>query len=254
MEWLDDQGPEVVPATALDRIMYLGSPANTPDGTPIPITQDGPQSYLAVQGAEAMEIPVHFHRVAQFQYFVQGTGTLGGAEVAVGVVHYADPLTPYGPMRAGAEGMSYATLRPRHDPGAAVMPDSSELLSALLGSSARPASERRNLTVGLQHEAKAGAPGQGGWDDLLADHDGLRIATTEVRPGDLAEPVVAEGGGAYVMVMDGAVEEGGRRHGPGATSWCDPGSTLSIASSTEGTRIALLQFPTSAIPESTGVA
>ena len=134
----------------LDRIMYLGVPSTGPDGAFLPPPRDGPQAYLAVQGAGVEEIPTHFHSVEQFQYVVTGSGVIGGRPVEGGVVHYADRFTPYGPLGAGPLGMTYATLRPCHDTGVFVMPAGRDRLAGLLRLSPRPAEDRRQHTVDLK--------------------------------------------------------------------------------------------------------
>jgi hypothetical protein len=242
VRWIDDQGPGAIAPRTLDRVMYLGSPANTPDGTPLPILSDGPQAFLAIQGAGA-SVPVHFHQVPQFQYFTQGSGVLGSDAVTAGVVHFADGLTPYGPMLPGPDGMAYATVRPLHDPGAAVMPQSAELLSALLEASGRPAAGRRSLTVDLGRDL-GDHFGSSGWVDLVVESDGLRIAWTEVPPGGRAQATEAGHGGAAVLVVEGEIDDDGHRGGPGALAWRDPGTEVSVTAGPEGVRIALLQFPT----------
>ena len=132
MAWIHDQGPSPIPEKLLDRIMYLGVPSTGPDGAYLPPPHDGPQAYLAVQGAQVDEIPTHFHSVEQFQYVVTGSGVIGGHRVKVGVVHYADRFTPYGPLGAGPLGMTYATLRPCHDTGVFVMPAGRDHLAGLV--------------------------------------------------------------------------------------------------------------------------
>ena len=78
----------------------------------------------------------------QFQYVVTGSGVIGGHRVEVGVVHYADRFTPYGPLGAGPVRMTYATLRPSHDTGVFVMPAGRDHLAGLLQASTRPARDR----------------------------------------------------------------------------------------------------------------
>ena len=129
MAWIHDAGPDPVPAQVLDRIDYLGVASTGPDGAHFPPQRDGPQAYLAVQGARVADIPPHFHSVEQFQCVVSGSGTIGGRSFTRGVVHYADRFTPYGPICAGPEGLTYATLRASHDTGVFVMPAAQDRLA-----------------------------------------------------------------------------------------------------------------------------
>jgi len=232
MEWVGDAGPRPIPAALLDRVMYLGSPTTGRDGSRLPAATSGPQAHLAVQGAATEPLPPHFHGVDQFQLFVGGSGTVGGHAVGPGIVHYADRNSVYGPLRAGPDGMAYATLRPEHDTGASFMPAAREELAQRLRSRPGP---RRNLTVRLD------APEPGGWADVASDDDGLRIAVRAVAPGEPA-PVDVAGGGAYLAVLAGGIDAARDGAGPGAITWCPPGAHEVVAGD-DGATLALLQFP-----------
>jgi hypothetical protein len=242
--WIHDQGPDPVPADVLDRIMYLGVPSTGPDGAHFPPPRDGPQAYLAVQGAQVDEIPTHFHSVEQFQYVVIGSGTIGDRTVEAGVVHYADRFTPYGPLCAGPLGMTYATLRPCHDTGVFVMPAGQDRLAALLRSSMRPAGDRRQHTVDLKEPVETtGETGRSEWIDLQRSADGFRIAVTAVPPLAAAPPVVVGGSGAYLLVVGGAIDDDGGPYGSGSIAWRAAGDSVRSQAAERGARLALLQFP-----------
>lgn len=244
LAWIHDQGPDPVPPELLDRIMYLGVPSTGADGAYLPPPQDGPQAYLAVQGAQVDEIPAHFHSVEQFQYVVTGSGVIGGRPVEGGVVHYADRLTPYGPLGAGPLGMTYATLRPCHDTGVFVMPAGRDRLADLLQASPRPAEDRRQHTVDIKGPvATAGETGSSGWIDLRSAPDGLRIAVTEVAPHAAAPPLTVGGSGAYLLVVDGGIEDEGGPYGAGSLTWRAAGDPVGSHAAGRGARLALLQFP-----------
>jgi hypothetical protein len=70
----------------------------------------------------------HFHQVDQFQLFVSGSGTFGKAPVHPFRLEYAGAFTPYGPIRAGDDGVSYLTLRHEWDAGLKFMPAEREFL------------------------------------------------------------------------------------------------------------------------------
>ena len=244
MAWIHDQGPDPVPAQLLDRIMYLGVPSTGPDGAYFPPSHDGPQAYLAVQGAKVDEIPTHFHSVEQFQYVVTGSGMIGGRPLEVGVVHYADRFTPYGPLGAGPRGMTYATLRPCHDTGVFVMPAGRDRLADLWAASSRPAKDRRQCTVDLREPAgSAGGTGGSGWIDLAQAPDGLRIAVTGVSARAAAPPVTVGGSGGYLLVVSGAVDDGGEQYEAGSITWRAAGDSVRSQAAAGGARLALLQFP-----------
>jgi hypothetical protein len=244
MAWIHDRGPDPIPADVLDRIMYLGVPSTGPDGAYLPPPQDGPQAYLAVQGARVDEIPTHFHSVEQFQYVVSGSGVIGGRPVEGGVVHYADRLTPYGPLDAGPLGMTYATLRPCHDTGVFVMPAGQDRLAGLLHASKRPAGDRRQHTVDLREPTETvGETARSEWVDLQRGADGFRIAVTGVPPDADAPFLLVGGGGAYLLVVSGAIEDRDGPYGVGSISWCAAGVSVKSRAAGEGARLALLQFP-----------
>jgi hypothetical protein len=244
MAWIHDQGPDPIPAHVLDRIMYLGVPSTGPDGAYLPPPHDGPQAYLAVQGAQVEEIPTHFHSVEQFQYVVTGSGVIGGRPVEGGVVHYADRYTPYGPLGAGPLGMTYATLRPCHDTGVFVMPAAQDRLAGLLQASTRPAGDRRQHTVDLREPAEiAGETGHSEWIDVRQSADGFRIAVAAMSPNTAAPPMSVGGSGAYLLVLSGAIDDSGGPYAAGSLTWRAAGDSVQSHAAGGGARLALLQFP-----------
>jgi hypothetical protein len=241
VQWLADGGSDLIEPDRLDRIGHLGQFTTATDLTTRAVdpADDGPQAYLAIQGADTEPLRPHFHGVDQFSWFAHGAGRVGRNAVAPGMVQYADRLTPYGPLTPGPAGMSYLTLRPRHDPGACFMPESRDELAGRLADSQRGAAGRRAITIDVAAVDSAGAEG---WVDVVADADELRIAVTDHPDGTPSEPVA--GGGAYVVVVTGAL------HGPdgplpaGTFTWCPAGTTAELPRAAEpGTRVALLQFP-----------
>src|SRR5579871_1656096 len=230
MEWVGGTGPDPIPVGLLDRVMYLGSPTTGRDGSRLAVTTTGPQAHLAVQGAGTEPLAPHFHGVDQFQLFVAGSGTVGGHHVAPGVVHYADRNSVYGPLRPGPEGMAYATLRREHDPGASFMPGARAELAERLRQRPGP---RRSFTVEL--EAAEPVAARDGWRDVIAQADGLRVATCTCPPhAGVAVPVSgtgATGTGASGTDASGtdASGTGEGPAGPGAVAWCAPGTGRATA-------------------------
>jgi hypothetical protein len=243
VEWIDDRGSDVIEADRLDRIGYLGTFTSGPNGETWAPAVDGPQAYLAIQGAATEPLRAHFHQTEQFQWFAHGSGTVGGHEVAPGTVHYTDRYTPYGPLRPGPSGMSYVTMRRRHDPGTRYMPDSRADLAALLPCSPRPASTRRALTVPLGQFA----PGDGTWVDVQRDGDGFRIALAALAADAASDLGAVRGGGAYMVVVAGSVVADGVERAACAFTWLDPGERCAVVAGSQGARLALLQFP--AVPD-----
>ena len=76
-----------------------------------------PQVFLVEMRPGETILP-HYHAVDQFQIFVAGSGSLVRNQAANPVtVHYVDHHTGYGPVSAGAQGLSYFALRPKTDSG-----------------------------------------------------------------------------------------------------------------------------------------
>lgn len=249
MGWIHDRGPDPVPPEVLDRVNYLGAVSTGPDGVHFPPPLDGPQAYLAVQGAQVDEIPSHFHSVEQFQYVVSGSGTIGSRPFSRGVLHYADRFTPYGPIKAGPHGLTYATLRASHDTGVFVMPAGQERLAHLLAVAERPASVRRQHTVDLGAALAAAAPSGGSpWTEVCGGGDGFRIAVVALPARATTPAFTAAGGGAFLIVMDGTVDAEGGPYGAGALRWHAAGETEPARAGNGGARLALLQFPVAISP------
>src|SRR4051794_30692220 len=83
---------------------------------------DGPQGFLLEIPTPQGVITPHFHRVDQFQVFVAGSGMIGKHPIAPVTVHYSDGYTPYGPIVAGPEGITFFNLRSSGDSGQHEMP------------------------------------------------------------------------------------------------------------------------------------
>ena len=73
-----------------------------------------PQGFLVEQPPGSVTLP-HFHETNQFQVFVDGSGSMGKHAAEPLTVQYANGHTPYGPIAAGANGVTYFTLRQRWD-------------------------------------------------------------------------------------------------------------------------------------------
>lgn len=73
-----------------------------------------PQAFL-IESTPGRLLPTHFHEVDQFQVVVSGGGTLSRHALSVPGVHFARGFTPYGPIRNGAGGIGFMTLRARRD-------------------------------------------------------------------------------------------------------------------------------------------
>jgi hypothetical protein len=241
MEWVEHSQPALRNGEAVRLVAYVGHAADGRYDSPYHALSE-PQAYRVDTPAGSAPLRTHFHTVDQFQYVAWGTGRIGGHDVAAGWVHYADGFTPYGPLRAGTGGYSYLTLRATTDMGISYMPDSRDDLREALGRpTRRAATARRSFTLDLR-DGRASSPT--GWNRLLDDPDGLLVAVADapaVRSLDV--PAVGAGSGAYLVVVNGGVDDGGRRRGPGSLRWCAPGSApTAVSAGPQGARVALLAF------------
>jgi hypothetical protein len=81
---------------------YIGSPGEI---------EDKAQAFLVVRPYANARIEPHFHDVDQYQIVVAGDGRIGKREVRPITFQYADAFTPYGPIVARDDGISFFTLR-----------------------------------------------------------------------------------------------------------------------------------------------
>ncbi|MGE0803482.1 MAG: hypothetical protein AB7G13_12735 [Lautropia sp.] len=82
-----------------------------------------PLMFLVEQGPHST-LPSHFHRQNEFQLVVEGSGTFGSHAVDRYALHYAGAYTGYGPIVAGAAGLSYFTIRAVFETGGYMLPAS----------------------------------------------------------------------------------------------------------------------------------
>lgn len=141
----------------------------------------------------------HFHQADQFQVVVAGEGTLGHHAVRPFCVHFAGAYTAYGPIRAGADGLTYFTLRNGFDPGARYMMRQ-ENRTALR--SVRPRRHREAVAGPLDIASRRVVLGP--------EPDGMAAWQYRVGVGEtVVGPPPDHGSGQYWLVLDGAVQREG---------------------------------------------
>ena len=191
-----------------------------------------PQGFLVEQPPGSVT-PPHFHEVNQFQVFVGGTGKFGKKDAAPLMIHYSGGHTPYGPIAAGPEGVSYFTLRAAWDPGAKYLPQSRDLL--------KPVARRHRL---LPRVALRSAVDRSRLECAVVEAihapeaDGLAAYLITTPPDGIVEcPSSEAGGGQYHVVVGGSLSarwqgdagavlflrDAGRAgwHGPGRRGWSE---------------------------------
>ena len=192
-----------------------------------------PMAFLVEQYAGEVA-NAHFHQADQFQVVVAGEGTLGSHAVRPFCVHFAGAYTAYGPIRAGAGGLTYFTLRNGFDPGARYMMRE-ENRAAL-----RAVRPRRH------REAVAGPLDIGSGGVVLGpEPDGMAAWQYRVGPGeDVAGPSPANGLGQYWLVLDGTVWRDGMRLGPLSCAFVYPEDPpFAAIGGPDGAVVLAMQFP-----------
>ena len=203
-------------------------------------TQAFPIAYVIRQDPRSVIEP-HFHRVEQFQVFVEGGGVFGRLPFEPVMAQYAAPYTTYGPIKAGPQGVTYYTLRPHWDPGAAWMPASRADLRR---------HRRAPFKVARTCEPDAGESFV--WN-VLAEPGGLAIARRIVSRGGQVEVPMKLGDRIYVLLLVGSGEVNGMLADEGAAVFvaaAAPGQLVVVPST--GADVVMLRFPTA--PQSQAIA
>lgn len=153
-----------------------------------------PVAFLVEQDPGVM-VHAHFHQADQFQVMVEGAGRLGTHDVEPISVHFGAAFSPYGPIRAGAAGLHYFTLRNSWDPGARYMPGARSELP-------RPRPYRIALSQVSPDDRKPGRS-----IVLGPETDGLGAWRWHLGEGDAFEgPDPAEGRGQFWLVLAGTLQ------------------------------------------------
>jgi hypothetical protein len=200
----------------------------------------GPHAFL-VEGGPGYRIEPHFHGVNQFQVCVGGSGRLMKKALTAGVLHYADAYTPYGPIVASDEGLSFFTLREKaYAFGAHYVPGSKEEKKAPTG---------RNLIT----QAEVGGERTTGVRALFEEQDGVAAYELRAAPGARVPDAAArtERGAAYLVVFAGSVTAEGREYGERACLFVAAGEPApAMVAGTDGAVVGFLQFARAEQPAS----
>lgn len=206
-----------------------------------------PQGFLVTQPAGSVT-PAHFHEPNQFQVFVAGCGRLGAKPTTPLAVQYANGHTPYGPIVAGAEGLSYFTLRQRWDPGAKYVPGALEKM--------RKGGQRTRMASGValatdeERKARTCTTTETVFE---AEADGLAAYVLRVGPDQRVRgmPDPREGGGQYLLVAGGSAVHDGKELPKWSTIFVsrdEPPPPITTAAT--GLDLLVLQFPQAPAPRS----
>ena len=202
--------------------------------------REGPQAFLVEQQPNITLRP-HFHRVDQFQVVVAGGGKLGKEDLHPIDIHYSDAFTPYGPILAGAQGISFFTLRLVSDLGAQYMPESRAKLE-------RKAGRSFAIKVDVHKKGELSKDQAARLDTLLELHeDGLAVFLLSLGPLALAagaELNRATGCGQYYLVAKGSVRLGDREYAANSCAFLPPREAPpGWVGGPHGGEVLVLQFP-----------
>lgn len=179
----------------------------------------------------------HFHKIAQFQVVVEGDGRIGKVPVPPISFQYADPSTPYGPIKPvdDEEGIDFLTLRPAARKGIWFMPGNRHEMSGRAG---------RNLAATVDQEARLPADGAAAEDLIEAGDDGLAGYALRLAPGAV-ETVAAPpaSGGQYHLVTRGPLRVEDREVDRLALLFVDVGEQVTFAAGPDGGEVVVMQFP-----------
>lgn len=195
----------------------------------------GPQGFLVVRAFPRATIDPHFHDVDQFQVVVKGDGRIGKKQVAPITFQYADAYTPYGPIVANEDGISFFTLRPIASGGHWGMPGNREHMPCRAG---------RNIDGAFAYAHAPISQGSVEREMLMAEQDdGVAAHALRLGPDTTAEGFVSDGGGQYYLVCRGSVMQDGKDFPPMSLLYVAPGEmTPTLRSGPEGADLLMVQF------------
>lgn len=194
-----------------------------------------PQAFLIEQDP-GTEILPHYHREDQFQVVVGGEGTLGRHRVAPVSVHYAGRYTGYGPIRAGATGVHYFSLRPVTTAKAYFLPESrAEMLDV----------PRRHI-LGAPVAPTAGAPAEATTVSVIeVQPDGIAAWRLSVPAGrSIGVPAAKAPAERFYVVTGGSLRrEGEVLSAPAVLFATSDEPPLGGTAGDAGLDLLVLQFP-----------
>jgi hypothetical protein len=203
--------------------------------------EPGAQAFTVQMETPYTHLRAHFHDVAQFQVFVAGSGLLGSSPIGPMTVFYTDAFTSYGPIKAGADGLTFFTLRCVHDAGVRWMPESR---------AQRQPSTGRRVVVPFdpndpRNRADVQVAGRLRRDVVERHADGMRIEFVVAGPSTSLAPVFDDSSPKqYALVMAGEVTADGLALRRRALMYNeDVAERSEVVTTGVGAMIALMTFP-----------
>jgi rubredoxin len=214
---------------SLRRTPFIESPA-----------AGAPQAFM-VQYDPNRTSRAHFHHVDQFQIVVDGKGKIGRHDLAPYAVHFARAFTPYGPLAASPEGMTFLTLRRSHDPGAQRLPESKPKLEAV--PDRRPWQITCDAAFGSQGMPQSGVLVQPIAD--IKDEGGLATYAVTMSPNAMAyAPDPSRSQGQFLIVLEGSLLYDEKEHKGLTVVSIDPHERqFQMEAGAQGLKGLILSFP-----------
>lgn len=203
-------------------------------GTPGTV-ENKPQAFLVERPYAGARIDPHFHDIDQFQVVVAGDGRIGKKEVRPVTFQYADAYTPYGPIVARDDGISFFTLRNVASGGHFVMPGSKHLMLCRAGRNIAGYFDVGEEPLGEKESTRS----------VLMEPQDDGVSAVGIRLGADAEApgVDSDGGGQYYLVCRGALVADGKELPTHSLMRVDPGETTpTLAAGVDGADVLVLQF------------
>jgi hypothetical protein len=204
-------------------------------GTP-GVIDTSPQAFLVELPYAGATVRPHFHDIDQFQVVVAGNGRIGKKALAPITFQYADAYTPYGPIVANDDGISFFTLRNVSSGGHYKMPGSKHLMACRAG---------RNIAGAFDTQAPLPGAGESTTETLLsAQQDGVLAIGIRLGAGAQHAPPRSDAGGQYLLVCSGSlVAEDGRQLPANSVLRTESGETGStLIAGDNGAAVLVLQF------------
>ena len=206
-------------------------------GDPRDDRENHPSAFMvAYQPEPGKDIRPHFHRIAQFHILVSGDGYFGEFHAPTFTFHYADPLTPYGPIRSAddTDPIDFLTLRPVARPGVFWMARSAHELDGPGGRNiVTPVPDVALPTTGVEVV------------DLIEPHDdGLAGYVVRLSPG-AQHPVTvpSHSAGQYQLVTKGSLAMPAGNLPVGSLMFAKAGEENLLKAGDQGCEILVTRYP-----------
>lgn len=193
------------------------------------------QGFLVERPYANARIDPHFHDVDQYQVVVAGDGRIGKKEVRAVTFQYADAYTPYGPIVARDDGISFFTLRNVASGGHFSMPGSRHLMPCRAG---------RNIAAVFEQDVEPPATGAVVREPLMEPQaDGVFAEGIRLGAGAVAEGLANDAGGQYYLVCSGTLVADGKELTPNSLIRIDAGEPApTLHAGDAGANVMALQF------------